>query len=87
MKLREATKEQRTAVMQLMLPHFLGIEKALGVRETDEMHVRWRKAIEALPELGDDLWKVNPELRAAAELCLNRMFPNAVRSTTEAAHE
>lgn len=73
MKLEDATPAQRAELAQRLRKSWDLAMAQMPIEPDDQWVKRWSKAIDALPELGDDLYKVAPEFRQAAELMLGRM--------------
>lgn len=73
MKLEDATPAQRTELAKQLRKSWNSAMAQMTVEPDDAWVNRWSKAIDALPELGDDLYKVAPEFRQAAELVLGRI--------------
>lgn len=84
MIIEEATKNERMAVRDLMLSAIQSAQAECGMKNDDPFIMSIWRAAEALPDLGDEFYRVNAEVKGAAEILLRvvRVSPNAVRSTT-----
>jgi hypothetical protein len=84
MIIEEATKEERMAVRDLMLSAIQSAQAECGMQNDDPFAMSIRRAAEALPELGDEFYRVNAEVKGAAEILLRvvKVSPNASGSAT-----
>lgn len=84
MTIEHATEAERIAVKDLMLAALESARAECGMHAGDPFLDKIRKAAEAVPSLGDEFYRVNPEIKAAADILLRvvRVSPNASPSAT-----
>lgn len=76
--IEEATRAERVTVRDRMLAALHSAQVECGMGNDDPFVMSIRRAAEALPELGDEFYRVNAEVKEAAEILLrNVKAPNA----------